>query len=495
MSFGENLADLVAKSTNELHGKHTSWERVRLGDVAHLVNGFAFKSSAFNESEGMPIVRIRDVTSGSAGTFYRGPTDDPRMTFIEDGQIAIGMDGDFNSRLWSGGRALLNQRVCTVQADEEFYSQRLLSYALPGYLRLINEHTSAVTVKHLSSFTVRDIPLPLPPLNEQRRIVEKIDTLFAELDKGEESLRQVQTLLARYRQSVLKAAVTGELTADWRAERAGKLEHGRELLNGMLQGRRIHWKGRGAYQEPSLPDVTGLPKLPAQWTWATAGQVCGFITKGTTPRKGMDVNGEKTIPFLRVTNLTSTGRLDFSDQVFISESVHQGFLSRSVVYPGDVLMNIVGPPLGQVSVVPSDYPEWNINQAIAIFRGLAGMSAGFISAYLLSPVAQAWLKARAKTTAGQTNLTLDVCRRLPVPVPPAKEQAEIAKMFAAVTDSISAQKAAMRFGLKQAKALRQSILKDAFSGRLVPQDPNDEPAAELLARVCRSQEAGRAAKR
>jgi hypothetical protein len=93
----------------------------------------------------------------------------------------------------------------------------------------------------------------IAPLNEQRRIVEKIETLFARLDKGEEALRDVQKLLARYRQSVLKAAVTGQLTADWRAENAHRLEHGQDLLARILQTRRETWEGRGKYKEPCRP--------------------------------------------------------------------------------------------------------------------------------------------------------------------------------------------------------------------------------------------------
>lgn len=483
MSFGEDISDLVQESTNGLHGAHSSWERVRAGEIASLVNGFAFRSEWFSDQEGTPILRIRDIVAGEPGTFYRGPVCDPKMTYVENGQIAIGMDGDFNSRLWNGGRALLNQRVCTLKADERFYSQKFLSYVLPGYLETINAHTSSVTVKHLSSRTVLDIPLPLPPLSEQRRIVEKIETLFARLDHGEAALRKVQELLLQYRQSVLKAAAMGQLTADWRSENAHRLEPGRDLLTRILQARRDTWQGRGKYQEPIAPDTSDLPELPVGWVWATAEQLCEYITKGTTPRKGMDADGEKTIPFIRVTNLTDSGRLDLSDKVYVSEAVHRGFLARSAVYPGDVLMNIVGPPLGQVSVVTDDYPEWNINQAIAVFRALPGMSSGLMCIYLLTMVAQDWLRIRAKTTAGQSNLTLEVCRTLPVPLPPVVEQDQITSAFAAAAERISELEIAVLQGLEHARALRQSILRDAFAGRLVPQDPNDEPAVELLARI------------
>lgn len=154
-----------------------------------------------------------------------------------------------------------------------------------------------------------------------------------------------------------------------------------------------------------------------------------------------------------------------------------------MVYPNDVLMNIVGPPLGQVSVVPETFPEWNINQAIAIFRAVDGVLPGFLSFNLLSPPTQHWLKARSKTTAGQTNLTLEVCRSLPIPLPPQAEQTALITVAHEAINRVTEQARAIEISLKQSAAQRKNILKAAFSGQLVPQDPNDEPASALLARI------------
>jgi type I restriction enzyme S subunit len=146
-------------------------------------------------------------------------------------------------------------------------------------------------------------------------------------------------------------------------------------------------------------------------------------------------------------------------------------------------MNIVGPPLGQVSVVPDDFDEWNINQAIAIFRPIAGVSAQFVCAALLSSPIQTWLKKRAKTTAGQTNLTLEVCRTLPLPLPPVSEQDFLLEVLGSQIEEQSRQSRIVEHSLKQSAAQRKNILKAAFTGQLVPQDPNDEPASVLLERI------------
>ncbi len=347
--------------------------------------------------------------------------------------------------------------------------------------------------------------IPVAPTAEQTRIIAKLEELLEGLDAGVAELKAAQKKLAQYRQSLLKAAVEGALTAEWRQQNT-PTETGAQLLERILTERRARWEARQLaklkeqgktppqdwqkkYPEPVQPDTTNLPELPEGWAWASGEQLCEFITKGTTPPKGLDSDGQKTIPFLRVTNLTDRGELDLTDEVFVSVETHRGFLARSAVYPKDVLMNIVGPPLGQVALVPSTFAEWNINQAIAIFRAVDGVLPSFVCNYLLSPVAQHWLKARSKTTAGQTNLTLEVCRNLPFPLPPRDEQQAILANIETALNSIANQGRSIDLALHQSTAQRQNILRAAFSGQLVPQDPADEPAGVLLERIRRERAA------
>ena len=497
MAFTMTVAELIDADTSGLLGKHATWERVPLAEVAAILNGAPFDSALFSTTEGMPLVRIRDVTTGQTNTYYTGTYEDAYL--VHQGDLLVGMDGDFNSGFWGPKTALLNQRVCKISPIEAFYDKRLLALALPGYLAAINANTPSVTVKHLSSRTIGEIGLPLPPAAEQIRIAAKLEELLSDLDAGVAELKAAQKKLAQYRQSLLKAAVEGALTAAWRTQHQ-PTETGAQLLQRILQERRARWEARQLakfaeqgktppkdwqkkYPEPVQPDTTGLPKLPPGWVWASGEQLCEFITKGTTPPKELDPRGQKTIPFLRVTNLTDRGELDLSDEVFVSVETHRGFLARSAVYPNDVLMNIVGPPLGQVAVVPPTFAEWNINQAIAIFRAVEGVLPSFICRFLLSPVAQQWLKARSKTTAGQTNLTLEVCRSLPFPLPPKDEQQALLGSIETAMKALASQEQAIDHALQQSTAQRQNILRAAFSGQLVAQDPHDEPASALLERI------------
>lgn len=497
MALTKSVAEIAGEDRTGLLAKHPSWERVRLGEIAAVLNGFPFDSAKFSKESGTPLVRIRDVTVGATDTFFAGDFDSAHL--VSSGDLLIGMDGDFNSARWRSGSALLNQRVCKVAPDANLYEPRLLDRVLPPYLSAIHAETSSVTVKHLSSKTVEDIWLPLPPIAEQRRLADKLDELLGDLQAGIEELKRAQKKLAHYRPSLLKAAAEGVLTADWRAQNPPQ-KTGAELLSCILRERRALWEAhqlarfrqqgkappkewQARYEAPSFPVIGGLPTLPEKWTWASAEQLCGFITKGTTPPKTRNPGAERTVPFLRVTNLTHTGALNLDDEVFVSDETHRGLLARSIVYSGDLLMNIVGPPLGQVSVVPATYPEWNVNQAIAIFRPVAGVSNQYLKLALLSPVTQGWLKARAKTTAGQSNLTLELCRALPIPLPPVGEQAVIVDLLSAQFDAADAQSGAIERGLALSAAQRQNILRAAFAGQLVPQDPADEPASALLARI------------
>ncbi len=481
MSFGEDLDKLVEEHSDGLVGKHPTWERVALKDVTGLVNGFAYKSGHFQETDGTPLLRIRDILKGVPGTRYNAPVDDPKMKTVSDGEIVIGMDGDFNSTIWKGGQALINQRVCSLKANEAVYSQKLLAYALPGYLKLINDHTSSVTVKHLSSKTIQDIPLPLPPFEEQKRIVEKIDMLFARLDKGEEAVREVSRLLTRYRQSVLKSAVTGQLTADWRAQREGGLEDGAEVLARILKTRRENREGRGKYKEPQEPNLTDLHDLPEGWVWASVEQlakVIGGLTKNSK-RKEMPLRR----PMLRVANVYQN-RLELDD--VHDTGVKENELARVLLEPRDLLVvegNGSKGQIGRMAIWSGEIPNAVHQNHLIKVRLYEKALAEFLITWFQSMMGRQIVERVASSTSGLYTLSISKIEALVAPLPSQEEISEIMTQVEEAFTKIDALERWCETELKRSASLRQSILKDAFAGRLVPQDPNDEPASALLARI------------
>ena len=222
MSLGISPSEIVGKGTYQLLCRASHWGRIPLSQVAEVQNGFAFKSAYFDRENGVPLIRIRDIQGSHSEHRYFGEFDDRYK--VSSGDILVGMDGNFTVARWKGEEGLLNQRVCRIQIQSSLFDGRFLFLCLQPYLNAINAETSSVTVKHLSSKTIESIPLPLPPLNEQHRIVAKIEELFSELDKGVENLEKAREQLKVYRQAVLKHAFEGKLTAQWREENKDQLE-------------------------------------------------------------------------------------------------------------------------------------------------------------------------------------------------------------------------------------------------------------------------------
>lgn len=351
-------------------------------------------------------------------------------------------------------------------------------------------YVSGTTRLKLTKASLKELPIKLPPLNEQHRIVERIETLFTRLDKGEESLREVQKQLARYRQSVLKAAVTGQLTADWRAENAHRLEHGRDLLARILQTRREAWEGRGKYKEPIAPDTSNLPELPEGWAWAKVDQILrSDLNNGRSVPDAVD-----GFPVLRLTAMKD-GVIDLSERKIgqWEAASAQPFLVKQ----GDVLVSrgngskqLVG--RGGLVVAEPDpvaFPDTMIRIPL-LLKHL--FPAWFLQLWN-SAFMRAQIEKSAKTTAGIYKINQTDIRNFNVPLPPLAEQGEIAERVEEAVEKIRALERWCTTELARSTALRQSILKEAFAGRLVPQDPNDEPASELLARI-RAEQSSRSKK-
>lgn len=218
--------------------------------------------------------------------------------------------------------------------------------------------------------------------------------------------------------------------------------------------------------------VIGLGNFPSDWITKSADELTTKITKGTTPPKIEIVKNSNT-PFLRVNNLSFTGVLKASTEIlFVSQKAHEGFLARSIAYPGDILMNIVGPPLGKISMLDNQYDEYNMNQAIVIYRTEPEQIDNFyFLKYLSSELAQQWLQSRSKKTSGQQNLTIQLCKELPVPVPPINEQRKIAKILSTWDKAISTTERLTDNSKQQKKALLQQLI--TGNKRLL--DDSDKP--------------------
>lgn len=231
----------------------------------------------------------------------------------------------------------------------------------------------------------------LPPLDQQRRIAE----ILQAVDELVEEFRSTETHLERVYTLKLKSMMLGT-------------------------------PGEIANKFRDIGDF--LP--PTGWSVRRADElVCSPITKGATPSLHLNTPNA-TVPFLKVYNLTFSGTLNFeTDPTFVEPEVHENDLKRSRVRAGDVLMNLVGPPLGKTALIPDGFPDANVNQAIAIYRIDDPQMRQFFAAYLRTDLAQKWLEKRSKKTSGQRNLTLGLAQELPVPIPPRQNVTAVLSML------------------------------------------------------------------
>lgn len=329
---------------------------------------------------------------------------------------------------------------------------------------------------------VRAQPVAVPPTKEQQRIVEKIETLFARLDKGEEAVRDVQKLLTRYRQSVLKSAVTGQLTADWRAKRKGQLEHGRELLDRVLETRRDNWDGRGKYKDPLEPEIGQFSDLPEGWTWASVDQVSSHFGNGLSKKPVLE---ENEFPILRISAARAM-KVSVDDLRYYHPSEGEN-IDRFWVKTGDLLFTRYNGSARLVGVCGQMREEQSVLHPDKLIKArpieLPDLSTDFLELAWNCGVTRQHIAKNIKTTAGQQGIAGSDIKTAPFPLPSGPEQIEIAKRVWDVFDRTDAMANWCETELKRSASLRQSILKDAFAGKLVPQDPSDEPASTLLARI------------
>jgi type I restriction enzyme S subunit len=342
------------------------------------------------------------------------------------------------------------------------------------------------------------LPILIAPSAEQIRIADALDELLSDLDAGVAALEQARAKLALYRSAVLKAAVEGALTSEWRQQHPN-VESATELLDSILAERRRHWedeqtrkfteKGqeppkdwRARYREPAF-NASDLAPLPRRWCWATAEQLAILVTDGDhNPPKRV----EKGVAHLTAKHVKNMS-LDPEGCTFISREDAARVFRRYRPEKGDLIITCVG-SVGRTAIVP-DGLEFSPDRDLAALRfSGAGPSTMYIQHFLEAPNIQAALISASGSTA-QPHLYLGDLRSLPVALPPAAEQEVIVETVEDQLSVIEHLEADLQTKLKSAQALRQSILCQAFAGRLVPQDPTDEPAPDLLQRIAAAREA------
>jgi type I restriction enzyme S subunit len=442
--------------------RETKWRKETLGETAQFINGVAFKPTDWG-NEGLPIIRIQNLTNPGKPLNRTKRQVDP-IYHVKPGDLLVSWSATLDAYLWDREPALLNQHIFKVVPNEKVCEPRFLYFLLKSAISQMSktEHLHGSTMKHINRGPFLAHEVALPPLDEQRRIVEQLDEQFSQLDAGVAALKRAHANLKRYRASVLKAACEGRLVpteADLAKleTRNSKFEIGQELLARILEERRRTWTGRGKYKEPAMPAIVDQPELPEGWTWATLGQLTWSVKDGPhySPKYV-----DEGIPFISGGNVRPQG-VDFESAKRISRDLHQELCARCKPERGDILYT-KGGTTGIARVNTYDI-EFNVWVHVAVLKLVRSADPFYVQHALNSPEC---LKQARKFTHGVGNQDLGLTRMVQIVfgVPPPAEQERIVAEVERRLSVVDQLEATITANLRRATRLRQSILQEAFAG-------------------------------
>lgn len=431
-----------------------NWIEVQLLDILQtLENGSRPKGGVQGILEGIPSLGGEHLNSNGGFKFgnlkYVPEAFAKKMNrgLIKENDILIVKDGattgktSFVDQKFPYKLAFVNEHVFISRTFSNINSKAIFYFLISklGQERILDNFTGSAQGGINQKFASNTL-IPLAPLAEQNRIVAKLDILFNQLETIKTSMENIPVLLRDFKQQVLTQAVTGKLTEKWRKEK--KLE---------------------------------------EWSYELAQDCCSKVQSGGTPKgSNFEITG---IPFLKVYNIVNN-KINFEyNPQYVSELIQNSQIKKSITFPGDVVMNIVGPPLNKIAIIPEDYPEWNLNQAITLFRTKNYLSHKFLYYFFCEGSSVNSLINETKGVVGQVNISLSQCRNFLIPVPSPQEQKEIVNKIESLFDKADNIEEQYKSLKNKVDILPQAILHKAFKGELSEQMDSDGDARDLLREI------------
>lgn len=487
-----------------------SWSVAYIEDYSvKIESGFACGK---HNSEGKGVIHLRPMNVSRNGIIdlsdFRSIPNDFNEKRLIEGDVLF---NNTNSPELIGKTAQVTQKYAGLAFSNHMTRIKFHSVISPAFAALqlhylwMMKYYLHRCVKHVNQASIstkdmaRTIPFILPPLNEQKRIVTKIEELFSELDNGIAALKTAREQLKVYRQAVLKHAFEGKLTAQWREDNKDKLESPEQLLTRIQQERQTRyqqqleeWKaavkaweangkeGKRPRNPPKLTKLIAVStsdfEIPFEWAVAELGSIAYESVLGKMLDKQKNIGEER--PYLGNINVR-WNKFEVND--LKTMKIEESEIERYSLFHGDLVICEGGEP-GRCAVWLGNDGEIFIQKALHRVRFTKSYLPTFAFYYLVYSVP---LERVVRHFTGTTikHLTGTGLRKLQFPICSIDEQKEIASLIESKLSVIDSLEKEIDTQLTKAETLRQSILKKAFSGQLVAQDPNDEPASELLARI------------
>lgn len=447
------------------------WPEARIADVADLIRGVTYAKDDARSSEQVGYVPVLRATNIQATRLVL----DSDLVFVPEANVSATQKlraGDIVVATSSGSKHLVGKSAllghdwggsfgafCAAIRPTEAVDPRYLASFLqsPSYWKQIGEKSMGVNINNLRRGDIESVQLPLPDLDEQRRVVAEIDKQFSRLDEAVANLQRVKANLKRYKAAVLKAAVEGRLveTEASLARREGRgYETGDQLLQRILEARRSQWVGRGKFKEPDGPKRLELPEVPEGWTWATLPQL-GELNRGKSKHRPRD---DKALyggpyPFIQTGDVR---RSDGSIAEF-SQTYSELGLQQSRLWPAGTLCITIAANIAETGILQMNacFPD----SVVGFMADQGQTTTEYVEVFIRT--AKDNLDRFASATA-QKNINLEVLQAVAVPVPPMGEQRRIVDELDRVLSILRGVGREVDANLQRAQALRNSVLCRAF---------------------------------
>jgi len=458
--LGEISSNVTKGSTPTSHGYSYKKEGIKFIKTENIIeNGNIYNITDFIDQETnlflkRSVLQPNDILFSIAGTIGR-------VGIVQEKHLP----------------ANTNQALSIIRCFWNFIDNKYFFYFLksPFIQRQALKSIVGVGRANISLTNIGDFLIPLPPLPEQRRIVVKIEELFTKLDAGVSALKKTQAQLKRYRQAVLRYALNGKLTEDWRISHKDEIEPATGLLEHIEEECKKMVKRKSKKLSPvEAKDLDGLPE---GWIWTKLEQIAEKIVDGTHFTPKYVASG---VPFISIKDIRG-GKISFEDCKYISEDEHKALIKRCNPEYNDILITKSG-TIGRTAVVKTN-KSFSLFVSVALIKPFKDyLESDFITLMLEDYINNIDIQQFIKGGVIK-NFHIEDLKLVDFPLPPLAEQrrivAEVERRLS-VADEVAR---TVEQSLAQAQRLRQSILKKAFEGRLVAQNPEDEPAGVLLEKI------------
>ena len=476
-SLDELLEEAIVKEGEQPYEVPGNWVWARLNDIGNYTNGKAFKPSQWS-IQGLPIIRIQNLNNANA-QFNFCNFDVPDKFKIEDGELLFAWSGtpgtSFGAHIWNGGSAVLNQHIFKVGFDEKVINRFFFKYSLNQVVDIFikNAHGTA-GLAHITKKKFENSYIPFPPLPEQKRIVKKLSSMLGKLKEARELIQEAKDTFEERRAAILNKAFTGELTKKWREENPDT-ESAEKLIEILIdQKNKQGKKGKiPTYEEMIIEEGAQPYNLPGNWEWVKIGYLLCEVAKKDPKREGI-----KKFTYLDISSIDNKAGRITDPKTY--KGVEAPSRARQIVKTNDILFSTVRTYLKNIAVVDEIYNDQIASTGFCVMRCCGIINSRLLFRFVSSDIFINRLNRFQRGISYPAVKTSDLLEQ-PILLPPFSEQKEIIRMLEKLLNHEDEARTLIDME-EQIDLLEKSILSKAFRGELGTNDPDDEPAIELLKR-------------